>query len=280
MDRIADLVQQLEPETSLPSRDVRARQRKALLRSMALADEGHTTRSRRRRSRHKGWFLAITGAAAAVVIAATLVPRSSPSPPPSVATSAVLTSITRTLANTANDIEEVRSSVPGTPVSTTSWVDLSTGACRTDTALNGRSSVTIFVEQGHAVFINHDLREWWSRSTGGVACEPLTPQTIERDLAAGHYTVDGHAILDGQASLKLVSMSATTGPHPVTQLTTLWVNAATYLPIQSTSNGHLAEQTIFTWLPVTPSNTETLNIAVPAGFRQIAPPPPERQTDG
>ena len=246
---------------------------------MALADEGRT-RSRRWRFRHKGWFLAITGAAAAVVVAAILVPRSSPSPPPSVATSAVLTAITRTLANTGNDIEEVQSSVPGTPLSTTSWVDLSTGACRTDTSLNGQPSLTIFVEQGNAVFINHDLREWWSRSTEGVACEPLTPQTIEHDLAAGHYTVDGHAILDGQASLKLVSMSATTGPHPVTQLTTLWVNAATYLPIQSTSSGHLPEQTIFTWLPATPTNAATLNITVPAGFRQVAPPAPERQSGG
>jgi hypothetical protein len=279
MDRIADLVQQLEPEAPVPSEDARTRQLDALLRSVALADEGRT-RSRRWRVRHIGWFLAGTGAAAAVVIAAIFVPRSSPSPPPPVATSAVLTAITRTLANSGNDIEEVQSSVPRTPLSTTSWVDLSTGACRTDTSLNGQPSLTIFVEQGKAVFINHDLRKWWSRSTEGVSCEPLTPQTIEQDLAAGHYAVDGHVILDGQASLKLVSMSATTGPHPVTQLTTLWVNAATYLPIQSTSTGHLAEQTIFTWLPATPTNETTLNITVPAGFRQVAPPAPERQSVG
>jgi hypothetical protein len=279
MDRIADLVQQLEPETPLPSEDVRARQRDSFLRSMALADEGRT-HSRRGRFRHKGWFLAIAGAVAAVVVAAVLVPRSSPSPSPSVATSAVLTAITRTLAKTSNDIEEVQSSVPGTPLSTISWVDLSTGACRTDTSLNGEPSLTIFVEQGKAVFINHDLREWWSRSTEGVACEPLTPQVIEHDLASGHYRVDGHPALDAQASLKLVSKSATTGPHQVTQLTTLWVNAATYLPIQSTSAGHLPEQTVFTWLPATPSHTGILKIAIPAGVRQIAPPAPERQSGG
>jgi hypothetical protein len=279
MDRIADLVQQLEPETPLPSEDVWARQRDALLRSMALADEGRT-RSRHSRFRHKGWFLAITGAAAAVVVAAIFVPRSSPSPPPSVATSAVLTAITRSLANTGNDIEEVQSSEPGTPLSTTSWVDLSTGACRTDTSLNGQPSMTIFVEQGNAVFINHDLRDWWIRSSEGVACEPLTPQTIEHDLAAGHYTVDGNVILEGQASLKLVSTSATTGLHPVTQLTTLWVNATTYLPIQSTSSGHLPEQTTFTWLPATPTNVALLNVTVPAGFRQVAPPAPEIQSGG
>src|ERR1700728_2998175 len=96
--------------------------------------------------------------------------------------------------------------------------------------------------------------------------------------AAGHYTVDGQAVLHGQASLKLVSTSATTGLHPVTQLTTLWVNATTYLPIQSTSSGHLPEQTTFTWLPATPTNAATFNIAVPAGFRRVAPPVPERQS--
>jgi hypothetical protein len=147
-------------------------------------------------------------------------------------------------------------------------------------SLNGQPYVTIFVEHGNAVFINHRLREWWSRSTEGVTCQPLTPQTIEHDLAAGHYTIDGHAIVNAQASLKLVSMWATTGPHPVTQLTTLWVNAVTYLPIQSTSNGHMAEQTTFTWLPATRTNAATLNITVPAGFRQIPPPAPERQSGG
>jgi hypothetical protein len=279
MDRIADLVQQLEPETPLPSQDVRARQRDALLRSMVLGDE-ERKRSRSWGSRHRNWFVAIVGAAAAVVVAAILVPRFSPSPPSSPSSSVVLTAITRTLANTGNDIEEVQSSIPGTPLSTTSWVDLSTGACRTDTLLNGQPSLSIFVERGNAVVINHDLREWWSRSTDGVACEPLTPQVIAHDLAVGHYTVDGNAIFDGQASLKLVSMSTSTGPHPATQLNTLWVNAATYLPIQSTSNGHLTERTIFSWLPRTPSNAAVLNVMVPTGFRQIAPPPPQRQSVG
>jgi hypothetical protein len=58
------------------------------------------------------------------------------------------------------------------------------------------------------------------------------------------------------------------------------VNAATYLPIQSTSNGHLPEQTTFTWLPATPTNAATLNITIPAGFRQVASPTPERQSGG
>jgi len=44
MDRIADLVKQLEPETPPPSEVIQARQRDALLRTIALLDEGHTRR--------------------------------------------------------------------------------------------------------------------------------------------------------------------------------------------------------------------------------------------
>src|SRR5271169_4959362 len=44
MDRIADLVKQLEPETPPPSQVIQTRQRDALLRTMALPDEGHSRR--------------------------------------------------------------------------------------------------------------------------------------------------------------------------------------------------------------------------------------------
>lgn len=279
MDRIADLVQQLEPETTLPSGDAWARQLQALVRSMALAED-ECTSSRHWRSHHKGWFVAIIGAAAVALVAAVLIPRSSPSPTPRVPTSVVLVGITRALANTGNDIEEVQSVVPGAPLSSTSWVDLSTGACRTDTSLNGQPSLTVFLERGNAVFVDYRLREWWTRSADGVTCQALTPRIIEHDLAAGRYTVAGRTTIAAKSALKLVSRSVTTGPRPVTKLTTLWVDAATYLPIRSTSIGHLVEQTAFTWLPETSTNTTTLNVTVPAGFRQVANPTTGIQSGG
>jgi hypothetical protein len=275
MDRIDDLVQQLEPETAPPSADVQARQRDALLRSMARADEERTL-PRHWRPRHKGWFVAISGAAAVAVVVAVLVVGSSSSPRPPAVTpgsSAVLAAITRALADTSDDIEEVQTTAPGAPVSTTSWVDLSTGACRVDTSLNGQPSLTLFVESGSAVVIDYGLQEWWTRSTEGLTCEPLTPQTIEQDVTTGQYTVAGHAIVDAQSSLKLVSMGPTTGLHPVAKLTTLWVNATTYLPIQSTSTGHLTAQTLFAWLPATAANTAILDMKVPSGFRMVVAPP-------
>lgn len=278
MDRIADLVRELEPEMPSSSRDVQARQRDALLRAMAPAEKAHK-RPSRWQTRYTVWFVAIAGAAAAAVIATTLVPAS-PSPRAPAAPSAVLTAVTRALTTTGDDIEEVQSTVPGAPVSASSWVDLSTGACRTDTSLNGQPSLTIFLDHGKAVFVDYGLREWWTRNGEGVSCEPLTPQAIEHEVATGDYTVAGRAVIDGQPSLKLVSTSTTTGSRQMTKLTTLWVSATTYLPIRSTSTGHLTEQTLYTWLPATTTNTAILNVSVPAGFQQVAAPPPGKQTGG
>jgi hypothetical protein len=278
MDRLAELVRQLEPEMAPPSADLQARQRDTLLQSIASSEKARTRPHRR--IRRRGWFVAIAGAAAAAIIVAILVPPPSSSPRPSARTHVVLTAVMRALAATGNDIEEVQSTVPGTPLATNSWVDLFTGACRTDTSLNGQPSLVISVQHGEAVVVDYVLQEWWTRSTGGVSCQPLTPQTIEHDVSTGDYTVAGRSTVGGQPSLKLVSTSTTTGLHQVTKLTTLWVNATTYLPIQSTSAGHLTEQTMFTWRPATAANTAILNVTVPASFHQVVAPPPGTQGGG
>jgi hypothetical protein len=278
MDRIVELVQLLEPEVAPPSPVVQTRQRDDLLRFMARADRLPMSPPRcRPHARHRGWYLAIAGAAAvAAVVAAISLPSSSP-PHPSVAapgTSAVLTAVTRALANVNSDIEEVRSSAPAAvQLSSASWIDLATGACRTDTSLNGRPLLTVFVENGSAVFIDYGRREWWTRGSGGVTCEPLTPQTIEHDLSTGNYTLGGRTTVDGQQALELVSTTTTAGPHRATKTTTLWVNATSYLPIQSLSVGHVSEHTTFAWMPDTSTSAAMLSVTVPAGFHQVAKAP-------
>lgn len=280
MDPIVELVQQLEPETAAPSESVEARQRDRLLRSLVDADRARTRAARERPPRRKRW-LVIAGAAAAAVLAAILAsgPFSSQRPP--AATSIVLTAVRRALVNTSHDIEKVHSTLSGfVELSTTSWVDLATGTCRTDTSVNGNPSLTLFVDHGRAVFLDRGDREWSTRAARGLTCEPLTPQTIERDLSTGQYTLAGHAAVDGQPSLKLVTTMTTTGLHPVKKVSTLWVNATTYLPIQSTSTGHLTERTTFTWLPTTAANTAILKISIPAGFRHVATPPTRAAEEG
>ena len=282
MDRITELVELLEPEVAAPLPDLRVRQRDALLRYMASAEEARTRRAPRRpRAKHRGRYLAIAGAAAAVaVVAAIFVPGSSTPPPPVAAprTSAVLTAVTRALATTSDDIEEVHSSVPAAAqLSSTSWIDLANGTCRTDTSVDGQRSLTVFIGGGNAVVIDYGLQEWWTRATSGVTCEPLiTPQTIADDLTTGDYRLAGRATVGGQPALKLESSTTTSGTHPVTKMTTLWVNATTYLPIRSTSLGHAGEQTVFSWLPATSVNAAILRVEVPAGFHHVAtaPSPP------
>ena len=122
--------------------------------------------------------------------------------------------------------------------------------------------------------MDYGHRQWWSRSSEGVTCAPLTPQTIEQDVAAGRYSLAGHGTIGGRPALRLVSTAATSGLHPVTKPTTLWVDATTYLPIQSTSTGHVTEKTVFAWLPATASNRAALEITVPGGFSHVAAPPP------
>lgn len=278
MERLVELVGQLEPETAPPPPDAQARQRAALFDAMESEDRARP-RPGRSRPRRGGWFLAIAGAAAAAVIGVAVVPDwlSAPHPPGvTPGTSAVLTAVTRALAGTGGQIEEVRSTVSLAGLDSTAWVDLATGACRTDTAVGGTPTLTVFVENGQAVIIDHATRQWWSRSSEGVTCAPLTPQTIAQDVASGRYSLAGHGIIDGRRALRLVSTTATSGLHPVTKLTTLWVDATTYLPIQSTSAGHVTDNTVFVWLPATERNRAVLKIAVPAGFRHIGAPPPSR----
>ena len=281
MERLDELVGQLEPDTAPPPSGAQARQRAALFQSMEAADRARPGPARWRPRRGR-WFLAIAGAAAAAVIGVVVPswlssPRTS-SHPPGVApgTAAVLTAVTRALAGTSDDVEEVRSTVSVVQLDSTAWVDIATGACRTDTSVGGKPTLTVFVENCQAVIIDHANRQWWSRDSEGVTCAPLTPQTIEQDVASGRYSLAGHGIIDGRRALRLVSTTATSGLHPVTKLTTLWVDATTYLPIQSTSAGHVTDNTVFVWLPATVSNRAVLKIAVPAGFRHIEAPPPSR----
>jgi len=295
MDRIADLVAQLEPETGVPSPDVVARQREVLHRAMATVGAAPTPQPpgpqppaprRLRRTRYGRWSAALASAGAVAVAVAVLVAvlvPGSPSPrgtsPTRPVGSAVLLAITRALAATGHDVEEARTtSATAVRLSATSWVDVATGACRTDTAIDGQRTLTTFVEHGAAVLVDYGRREWWTRRTGGVTCEPLTPQAIEHEVTTGGYTVAGETTLDGQRVLRLVSTTTSTGPHPAGGTTTLWVGATTYLPIEATSTG--GARTVFTWLPGTAANRAALAVSVPQGFEEVPAPPPEHEPVG
>ena len=144
MDAIVDLVQQLEPEVAPPSAEAHARQREALLQSIVGIERSRTP-PHRWRPRHMGLSLAVTSVVAVAIALAILysgfsTPRRQSSP----RSPAVFTAITRALASTTNDIEEVRSTSQAAVLSTTSWVDVASGACRTDVSVNGTLSRRLF----------------------------------------------------------------------------------------------------------------------------------------
>jgi len=93
------------------------------------------------------------------------------------------------------------------------------------------------------------------------------PGFIRSQLACGAYTVAGHQLIGRVDTIKL------TGG----QWSTLWVDPASYLPVQvSFGPQHMA----FQWRPATPANLAQLNVSVPAGFQQVQPPPPPNPYPG
>jgi hypothetical protein len=89
------------------------------------------------------------------------------------------------------------------------------------------------------------------------------PGFIRSQLACGAYTVVGYQVIDKIDAIKLTG-SGPGGP-------TLWVNPATYLPIEMTA-GPLHSR--FWWQAATSANLAQLRVSVPPGFRQVQPPPP------
>jgi len=127
--------------------------------------------------------------------------------------------------------------------------------------------------------VNYTSHTWWTTrsarpaatGSGSASCVPgggirlsggrsSWPDFVRAQLACGAYTVAGRQAVGGVDALKITGNSGRL---------TLWVNAATYLPVRL-DNGGL--QTDFQWQRPTPANLAMLNMPVPAGFRQVPPP--------
>jgi hypothetical protein len=132
---------------------------------------------------------------------------------------------------------------------------------------NGSASQTAVIDRD---------RTWWTATT--AASEPASPGCtqnsidltggpgngwpafIRSQLSCGAYTVVGHQVVGGIDAIKIAG-------H-IGQLT-LFVNPATYLPVELTI-GPL--QMHFQWLSPTPANLAQLKESAPVGFRQVPPP--------
>jgi hypothetical protein len=86
------------------------------------------------------------------------------------------------------------------------------------------------------------------------------PAFIRSQLSCGAYTVAGRQLVNGIDAIKITGQPGRL---------TLFVNPATYLPIQL-DIGPLRMS--FQWLPATPANLAQLKVSVPAGYQQVPPP--------
>jgi hypothetical protein len=112
-------------------------------------------------------------------------------------------------------------------------------------------------------------------SVGPVASDnpAADAQQIESELASGKATQDGTATIDGQATIKL------TLPKTAGYTDTLYVNAQTFEPVESTgemvinaSDGADGTNIVTEkWLPATAANVANAKLAaLPSGFTEVS----------
>lgn len=103
----------------------------------------------------------------------------------------------------------------------------------------------------------------------------LLVASIREALSCGQITKDGAAYVDGVKVTKLVFVRRS---PKLVMTTTVWVEPATYLPVQFeiswTVGGHTFGNAIesIAWLPPTSANLALLQVSIPAGFTQVPPP--------
>jgi hypothetical protein len=122
----------------------------------------------------------------------------------------------------------------------------------------------------------------WSRgeSSSVLLADPLSPTLIRDEIASGRFTVLGRVSLDGRQAIE-VTWSTSLGR--VTTLTTLWVDAQTYLPLRSVTTGRAeagargvllsTDTTDYQILSATPANLDLLTPPIPPGFTRTATSP-------
>jgi hypothetical protein len=117
----------------------------------------------------------------------------------------------------------------------------------------------------------------WSDTQATVTYKPITTDaaTVRQQIAAGRWSVAGTGSLDGQRVIKL-TWHANEGP-----VADLWVDAGTYLPVESVSTdtvgapGHPGKDVFtdrYTYLAPTAANLAKLQVVIPSGFTRTAHP--------
>ena len=126
---------------------------------------------------------------------------------------------------------------------------------------------------GTNLVVNHFRHVWGVWHGQFILGFPLDAAGIRAEIANGQFTVVGRTVLNGQQAIELrINVPPSNEAPPHTTAARLWVNAATYLPMQQylrLSNGEQSVQD-YTFLPPTPQNLAKLRPVIPPGYKHVS----------
>jgi hypothetical protein len=134
--------------------------------------------------------------------------------------------------------------------------------------------------KGSQITVNYYAKTWSEEDVGVCIVCQLTstyPANLTELIKASDFKEVGPATVDGHRAIEFRSTGV--GSNSTAWLgyrSTLWVDAATYLPLRLTGSESLRHgytdtvTTDYQILPATPANLAKLTPPIPAGFRKVA----------
>lgn len=119
--------------------------------------------------------------------------------------------------------------------------------------------------------VDYGARTWYTGEEKTIPNALQGMASLREEVANGALKVVGHPVIKGQRTIEL----RVTGTLEKQRFElTMWVNADTYRPAQAeVVNGKNRVRTTFQFLPPTLASQKLLQPPIPAGFRQVTPPP-------
>jgi hypothetical protein len=108
----------------------------------------------------------------------------------------------------------------------------------------------------------------------GLVSVYASPIALRQLVACGDYAIEGRPRVDGVPTIELALVKIGNVKLAAGKQQTIWVNAATYLPVRIVRGppNAVRVQVDLRWLPVTPANLAHLTLHIPAGFKHTSGP--------
>jgi hypothetical protein len=130
---------------------------------------------------------------------------------------------------------------------------------------NSQGAIQITAQPTRRIDVEYGNRTWSDQTiNAGVGGPGIDPSALRKQIASGQFASVVKTELNGRAVIKLTIRES---GHGTVQVTTLWVDAVTYLPLRTVSEGGgYTYEVESVYLPPTAANLAKLNVTIPAGF--------------